>query len=330
MNIKFLAYLEKNYKLNINKMKLIRNAYMLETNKGPIILKKFLGSEQEQIYITYVVNYLLQSGFNSLAPILSTIEGTYYVNYDDELYYLQSYLDGRESDFNNKEDLKEIVQTLTHFHSKSHGIYIPEQFIRNNWGKLDESMRGRLIYIHNIREEIACLSQWGNFDNLFQKWCSYFTQESIDAIDLLHKSSYHELSFYYRQKYFFCHHDLVNHNIIIMPNKKAYLIDFDYSIMDIRVHDLCNFLNHVMKFYEWNLDIAKKIIEYYNKFNPLLKEEIEVLHALLNYPRDFWHEVYLFYREPRFTPDIAYKRLKRNIQIQKARRCFLDKFISAI
>lgn len=330
MDINLLAYLEKKYRLNIKAMQSIRNAFKLETDKGPVILKIFHSSEQELIYVTFVINYLLQSGFKLLAPILSTVEGTYYLNYDDKLYYLQRYLKGRESNFNNIEDLKEIVQTLAHFHSKSHGLYIPAQFAKNNWGKLEESMHGRLIYIHNIKEEIACLSHCGNFDNLFQKWCPYFTQESINAIELLQKSPYHELSFYYQQKGFFCHHDLVNHNIIIMPDKKAYLIDFDYSIMDIRVHDLCNLLNYVMKVYEWNLEIAKKILECYNKANPLLKEEIEVLYALLNYPKDFWNEVYFFYQEKRFTPDIAYQRLKRNIQMQKARRCFLDNFISAI
>lgn len=330
MDLNFFAYLEKIYRVNINKIQTVRNAYKLETDKGYVILKIFHGSEQEMIYVTSVINHLMKSEFKLLAPVLSTVEDTFYIKYKDKLYYLQYYLTGRESDFSNEEDLIRIIQTLAHFHNNSFGLFIPEPFANNNWGNLDEIMYSRLIYMYKITENTLSLGHNEDFDNLFQKWFPYFAQESIDAIDLLQKSSYQILSLEYQNKRFFCHHDLVNHNIIIGSDHKAHLIDFDYSVMDIRVHDLCNLLNHVMKVYWWDMDIAKKILFLYDKINPLHDKEIKVLHALLNYPINYWQEAYFYYREPIFSSKRAFQRLKSNIQLQKARRHFLDNFISAM
>lgn len=45
----------------------------------------------------------------------------------------------------------------------------------------------------------------------------------------------------------FCHHDYANHNILIDSENQIYIIDFDYCMLDTKLHDLASILIRVMK-----------------------------------------------------------------------------------
>ncbi len=49
-----------------------------------------------------------------------------------------------------------------------------------------------------------------------------------------------------KEKIVFCHHDLAHHNILI-NKEEVYFLDFDYAVIDLKVHDICNFINKAIK-----------------------------------------------------------------------------------
>ncbi len=84
-----------------------------------------------------------------------------------------------------------------------------------------------------------------------------------------------------------CHHDLAYHNILI-NNDEVYFIDFDYSVVDLRIHDLCNYIDKVVKGFAYNFQKAKDIIDEYSGISELDKREIEVLYGMLYFPEEFY------------------------------------------
>ena len=75
---------------------------------------------------------------------------------------------------------------------------------------------------------------------------SEYIDEIKDSIDMLDKAGYYKLCSE-DDKVVICHNDLAYHNILI-NNGEAYFIDFDYVIIDLKVHDLCNFISRCKYF----------------------------------------------------------------------------------
>lgn len=319
-------YLEKEYNFEIEKLRWLRGAMKVETDKGIFVLKKFPGSEEEILFVTKIVEHLIMLGFGKIAPVFKQKEGYNYCRFKEHRYYLQHFIMGRESDFQETGDIALLIDTLAGLHQLSHSIFIPGPASRDNRFCWPELLTQRLQQILAIEKWVLAKKQKDDFDKLFLKWAGYFVKESVDTLLLLAESSYLVVSQDYQSRGCFCHHDLVHHNVII-NGSEAYLIDFDNCLLDIRVHDLVNLLNYVLKENQWNSDMGLKMIERYDRIYPLTKEEFNLLGILLNYPIAIWLEVYWHYCRRKFDDKISMKRLQGNIDLQFSRRKFLDQLL---
>ena len=55
-----------------------------------------------------------------------------------------------------------------------------------------------------------------------------------------------------------------------------------------QLQDLYDWLRKVMEKNNWNISLGNKIMEEYNKINPLNSEEYTILKIMLSYPEKFW------------------------------------------
>lgn len=86
----------------------------------------------------------------------------------------------------------------------------------------------------------------------------------------------------------FCHHDYANHNILIDSENQIYIIDFDYCMLDTKLHDLASILIRVMKNGKWDLKSAELILNSYRKESYIDKESIPIIAAFMEFPQDYW------------------------------------------
>ena len=116
------------------------------------------------------------------------------------------------------------------------------------------------------------------------------------------------------------------HNILI-NEEKAYFVDFYYSIVDLRVHDLCNFINKVEKNFDSNIDKTKLILEEYSKESDLDSRELEVLYYLLMFPYDFYSVCRDYYtRRKNWNEQLFNSKLDRNVLLKDEKNQFLEEF----
>jgi CotS family spore coat protein len=142
---------------------------------------------------------------------------------------------------------------------------------------------------------------------------------------MLEKSCYYKLCSE-EDKIVVCHHDLAYHNILI-NGEMAYFIDFDYAVIDLKVHDLCNFINKVVKNFAFDIDKATSIVENYCNKNTLSKRELEVLNGMLAFPEDFYGISRDYYTKRKdWDEEVFLDRLKRKAGYKEDREEFLVKF----
>ena len=112
--------------------------------------------------------------------------------------------------------------------------------------------------------------------------------------------------------------------MLFTPEGGIHLVDFDYCICDLPIHDLVNFLRRVAKFTDYDEDVICLAFRAYLERNPLPLEELQLFAPWL-WPQKFWETAHQYYGEARRRPRKTYAdRLRRRCRTRKQERHLLE------
>ncbi|MDP4143477.1 MAG: CotS family spore coat protein [Bacillota bacterium] len=298
----------------------VRKVYMLCTKDGYKVLKKVDYKEEELQFIIDAMNYIRKS-FDRIINFVKTREGTEYTIWNGDIYYIMDLVDGKECEYSNPVDIAVAALGLGELHKSGEGFktkYSP----RNNNGRLINSFNRKLKEMEFFKTMAEFYDNKKEFDAIFLENTDYYMNQVRQSVSSLEQSQYYKLCSE-EDKIVLCHHDLAHHNILV-NNEQAYFIDFDYSMVDLRVHDLCNFINKVVKNYGYDISKFEIIIENYSKVNKLSKREMDVLLAMLTFPEDIYSIARDYYTKRKtWDEDLFLNRLNKKISNEKYREEFL-------
>jgi CotS family spore coat protein len=311
------------FDLEISDIVPIRNVYMVSTNRGEKILKRVEYTLDELKFIDEILTYV-KNKFPRVVNFVKNKKGDIYTIWEGEMYCIMDMVQGKECNFSNPVDLNTASEGLGEFHLASEGFKSNMNNKYNN-GRLIDVFKRRIqemdffVNIANIHEKKT------EFDEIFIKNSRHYIREIKKSEMLLEKSCYYKLCSE-EDKIAVCHHDLAYHNILINDGK-AYFVDFDYAIIDLKVHDLCNFINKVIKNFAFDMDKTRLIIKGYCHKNTLSNRELEVLYAMLSFPNDFYTISKDYYtRRKDWEEGVFLDRLKRKVRYKEDRLEFLEEF----
>ena len=166
--------------------------------------------------------------------------------------------------------------------------------------------KNRVLFISEVIKTLKILHQIKNKDlkkiSLFDyqtKLYSFYKliSSQFKNIDHLLKIGLNRGEFFDNCKYqrILCHNDLVDGNLIHDTKKKLYLIDWDFSSLNLRLFDICSFL------YENPLN--KKEKEYFLKNIDLTKFEKNNLKKMKTYQDILWAFWALYYYSHKTNKD---------------------------
>ncbi|MDF2892767.1 MAG: CotS family spore coat protein [Clostridia bacterium] len=322
--------IEEHYGFKIRNMDQIKNIYKAETDKGVKCIKRAHMSPSYFLFMYSAVNYLHENGFVGVIPYNTCLDGSICVEEDKYIYYVVNWEESRECKFKNPEDLKAIIKTAAEFHDATIGYRIPEgakpRIFYNRWTTKFNKKCIELLEFSKAIEEKEYMDE---FDEIFAKHLTYFWNQGRESIDLLNNSAYSKISLASQALGEFCHHDMANHNFLRTPENKIYMIDFDYCIMDTRLHDVASIVIRNMRHGVWDLNKAYFILNEYGKYYPLSDEDLGVIKAFMVYPQDFWQVGLQYYVEHQpWAMDYFLLRLKRIIEDKEIREKFLKEFLA--
>jgi spore coat protein I len=287
----------ENYGLDVRNLFPYKNILVAATPYGRKALKRLPFSPERILFVHGAKEHLAGNDFERVDRYICTLSGEPYFIYSGSCYCLTDYIEGRESNFDNDNDVRLAARVLAQLHKASKGYVAPSGCkVQDELGRLPLYFVKRLDDIKKMRRQAK--KGKGKFDELFLQYADYFVETAEDAIDELASSHYMELVEKTRDEGLFCHHDFTQHNII-MAGERATVTGFDYCCFELRVYDLANLIRRKMRKCDWDVSRSELIVNSYNSVEPINEDELCVMKIILRFPQKFWRVVNRYYNSRR-------------------------------
>lgn len=306
----------------------VRSVYRIATDKGFFCLKKLRFSIEEMNFIFNAVEHLKVNGFINVFNIVRQKDGSNFLDFGGEKYFLTEWIDGRECDYLNPMDLDTAVEVLAKLHNASQG-YAPAvcPSNRNYLGKWPDNFQQRIGEMEAIKQQILLKRDKSEIDCIYMDYVDMCINDAEEALALLEGAGYRELVEQAAGEKGFIHHDYAHHNILHTFDGRTYVVDFDYCIRDIRIHDLGSLIIRNMKRCNWDIDKAMAIIASYDRCNPISKNELKVLVPFFLFPQDFWMISRQYYIEKKAWEEEEYvDKMNTKSEYTIQRRKFIEEY----
>ncbi|MBL0387101.1 CotS family spore coat protein [Tumebacillus sp. ITR2] len=307
----------------------VRKVVRLNTSLGILALKKFKLSDEELDYSLAAMRHVKEQGFE-VPGLIPTRDGRLYVTLEDAKYFVMEWLQGRESKYSHIHDLALSARGLGDFHKATRGFTPPSSSRlagKEQWGSWTGHFLERIEELRNWQVQAE---QGGTpFDNMYADVVAYGIQEATRSVELLLSSRYEEISKLEQAEQGFCHHDYAHHNVLITQENGQpgiAIIDFDYSISDIRAHDLASLILRNMKSDKWDARTAFFILKsYFERATPHGGEE-RLLHAMIRFPQDLYEAARYHFVGKNRPADVLESRLRKWAEQKHRRERFFRDF----
>ncbi|WP_426348875.1 CotS family spore coat protein [Alloiococcus sp. CFN-8] len=288
--------IERQFNIKIESLKPNKGVYYLKTNKGEKCLKKINYGAQKLLFVYGAKEHLIKNGYDRIDRYDLNVDGEPYAIVNEDIYTLSEWIQGRECDFYNSEEVIKASRNLAMLHIASKGYEPPENSkLKTDLGRWTHLMDKRVKALDKMKDMVRKKHSKSDFDLSYIKAMEFYKDKGALALQILMSSNYKELCALAEEEKSFCHHDYTYHNIIIDSNDRINVIDFDYSKREIRIFDLSNFMIKVLKRNHWDIKIALAILEAYNEISPIIDKEYKVLYAFLLFPQRFWRLANRYY-----------------------------------
>jgi len=317
-----------NYSLCIKNIEKIKNVYKIETENRIYCLKIINYEFKHFLFIIGVIKHLQGNGFENIPEIIETIYSKEYITLENKYAYLTPWVDARECDYDNPEEIKLCTSKLAQLHKKSLNFKVtPDMKPRIAWLKWIETFKTREKEILDFKRRInekECITE---FDKNYLKIMEGELARSNKSIYNLCESEYINKMKEEIKHRGFCHHDYAHHNVLMEKGGGISIIDFDYCILDTHLHDLSSLLIRRMKNGKWSLENALTIMDEYDATNSIYKSDIEVMAAFMEFPQEYWQRGIQYYWEKKdWGEEFFLKKLEKMHEDIADKQIFIEKF----
>ena len=287
----------ENYGLEVKNLFPYKDTFMVVTAQGRKVIKKIPFSVDRLKFVHGAKEHLANNGFKNTDRYICTLSGDPGFLYNNGCYTLTEFSEGRESNFDNDNDVKMAARVLADLHKASRGyVPPPDSKVQDDLGKLPGFFSKRLEDIKKMKKQAK--KGKSRFDQLFLQYVDYFIESGEKALHELELSYYASLTEASGKEGLFCHHDYTHHNIL-MEGDKVVVTNFDYCCFELRVYDIANFIRRKMRKCDWDISKTELIVQAYNSVEALSSEELEVMKIILQFPQKFWRVVNRYYNSRR-------------------------------
>ena len=202
---------------------------------------------------------------------------------DNIPYTLQNWYEGRECDTKSREDIIRSVQILARVH-KFMNMPVEKAYMARSLA--DEYARhnqksARSVNLSARKVPVPDLKR--NFSGQY----SGFLEKGEKALEMLVKSDYEKLRDKAGEEGLLCHGEYNQHNVLLCKNQAA-VTNFGHFSFDVQISDLYCFMRKILEKYNWDVFLARRMLEQYDKIRPISSEEWENLQIRFTYPEKYW------------------------------------------
>lgn len=265
----------------------IKTVWKIKTAGGFFCLKRLKQSYDKALFSVNAQIFIKKSGGNVPRIILDKTNQPI-VQFNDQLFVLYEWLQGKDISFVNPADLRIAILGLAAFHKATKG-YKPAENARIStklakWPEQYNSMKTKII----TWKETAKSMQSAPGNAAYLSCVDAITVIANTAQDLLEKTDYRKLTAENSPSIVLCHQDYGTGNAISTDNGVA-VLDLDGVTFDLPSRDLRKIIGKLAEINNrWDKNTIKTVIDHYSSVNPMSQKEKEILYVDLLYPHWFF------------------------------------------
>lgn len=277
-----LSTLEQ-YDFSIKNTSRTRGALLCHTDEGILILKEFHGTEKKLNRQQELLVSLKEKG-HLVDVFIPNKEGSLVSLDRDQIpFTLQYWYEGKECDTRSGDDLRKSTCALAKIHKDMkmpmEQVYqaksLEEEFIRHNQ------------QLRKIRKFIRKKGAANQFEKLYLSNVEWFLKKGEEALSMLNSSGYDALRTFCMKEGRVCHGEYNQHNVMITEHGTA-VVNFSHWGFDIQMADLYRFVRKILEKCNWDIYLAKELLQIYHKERVITPEEWKNLQVRFSYPEKFW------------------------------------------
>ena len=313
------------YELTVNGITKGRGIYICDTSLGMKALTAFRGSAERAWLLDKVLTYLQEQKL-VVEQLCRTKEGEILAKDDAEgKYLLKDLFLGNECNPKSAEDMVCAVQALAKLHRclRFCPAAIPDftDSDKNSLRLLYEKHYHELIKVKNF---VKSRKKKNEFEMKFQKNYPHFMGQAERSLAMLTAC---EEGW---QRRCLCHGDFNQHNVICTQGRWQ-IINFENINANLPMADFCNFLRKMMEKNNWDFVLGQRLLDAYDRIDPLGLNEYRQLYVLLLFPEKFWKlSNHYFNSHKAWLSERDIEKLDRMMEQEQARELFLENLFSII
>jgi len=269
------------------------------TYKGTTLcLKRLKHTMEEALFSVNAQIYILNNG-GKVPKIHLNSKGSPITEFNQQLFVLYSWVDGRDMNLENPRDLALALQALSRFHTDSVGYEPPSTAIVSTklgkWPNQYESMKNRMLKIKELCMQNPNNPSYSTYINLVDP----IIEMCNKTIILINNSPYGSLCSINQKESCLCHQDFGTGNVMLSKEGST-VIDLDGVTYDLPIRDLRKIIGkRMMKSQNYNINTFESILKYYETNTILSLEQKEVLKIDLMFPHWFFGLVKTLHKNPK-------------------------------
>lgn len=301
----------------------VRGVYLLHHQGRRYCLKPSSLSRREALFVAAALDHLNRTGFTGAPRLYPTLANEPLARCGRRRFQLLSWQEGEEADYLRPGDIEQAASALAHLHVASTGFQPPFPRFRVLFGRWPSMFRRKQEEIAGFAALAAGVPRPTAFDREYTRLAPLWLAAADEAQAELASSSYRKLAAAEARRGNICHHDLAHHNLLLTKDGPV-LVDFDYAVADLGLHDLANLLRRVIRLTRWDPCPALAALHAYGEQRGLSQDEVRVLVPLLRFPEEGWQIGRQYYVEDLPWPVERFlEQLARKADTSPARRLCL-------
>lgn len=299
MNEKSLEILDQ-YDLNIYRSVRGRGGMIVVTDQGDKLLLECVKQDKYYKREDVITRAVKQSGYEYLDTYVKNKDGEIISEAveDGRKYVLKDMYSGSECNVRSIRDILDAVSAMARLHialDKAADVIISDDngfvLARGNVAKTiirhTKEMRMAGNYLKNKKQKTE-------YEMSIYRNMSSFYEEAQKAVGMLDNKIVADGITKVDSNNSLIHGNYTYHNIII-SNVGVAVTNMEKCRVDSQVFDLYQFMRKILEKYNWDIDLAYKMLNEYDRIKRISDEDIGIMSVLFAFPEKFWKIVNHYY-----------------------------------
>ena len=269
------------YDLKVKKAVKNKSVIVLETDFGKYSLKKAKISLTQAERMVKVIEFLNENQF-PVTKIIMNKYGERFIPVNGSIVYLSQWIEGKELTLNHNPHMLMSISMLAQLHKigfffpqNSAYPYVNEMYIKKSW-------EDRIDWLKKYYKKLKKKTPITTFEHIYLTYITFLLDWSEEALEHLNQWIIQYNSFDNLRKTI-CHGKYHHRNVVLTPDNRMYILDFDYVSIDSPVRDLAYFLRHYIVNKE-HRTWAQEWLAIYQRDVQFMESETNLLATFLLFP----------------------------------------------